>query len=413
MKVKKKIETLIILVACSLLYSASFAKTNDAVAKNVHHHPAKPISRISNQAYDGVYKSTDGGLTWQRINRGLTSRWIQSLAINPDNPNFLYAGTEGTCSELCGCDSGGVFQSWDAGMTWSLIKGIDRKLQVSTVAIDPKSSRNFYVGTVGWCGEGCGGGNGVFKSDDGARTWGALHDLSDKWVTSFVTNPEQSDILYAGTYGICYDVDGCDKGEGIFKSTNGGATWNVSNIGLSNRYVSSLAINPKNPNTLYAGTVGICLGEDELDNCYKSNVFQSTDAGATWRGLNTGMYGDLEITSLVVDPTSPNIIYAGTSGTYRGHEGAGIYKSIDEGQTWQTVNKGLAHLNIMSLAIDSNYPTTLYAGTSDGVFKSTNGGTNWFATDLKGSVATIVIDSTQAGTLYAGVGYPTTPETGR
>ena len=126
-------------------------------------------------------------------------------------------------------------------------------------------------------------------------------------------------------------------------------------VGLANTEVYALAIDPSNPNILYAGTFG-------------AGVFKSTDGGAHWTTLNTGLT-DTRVSSLAIDPSNPNILYAGTPGV-------GVFKSTDGGGHW--IDVGLANTEVYALAIDPSNPNILYAGTFDaGVFKSTDGGGDW------------------------------------
>jgi hypothetical protein len=162
------------------------------------------------------------------------------------------------------------------------------------------------------------------------------------WIYALAVDPNTPTTLYAGTYG-----------GGVFKSTDGGATWSAVNTGLSNKSVWALAIDPTAPNTLYAGTYG--------------GVFKSTDGGASWSA--NGLTGN-GVFALAIDPNTPTTLYAGTNG--------GVFKSTNSGATWSATGTGPT--NVRALVIDPTTPTTLYAGTNGGVFKSADGGVNWSAT---------------------------------
>src|SRR5262249_34153994 len=142
--------------------------------------------------------------------------------------------------------------------------------------------------------------------------------------------------------------------------------------GLPLGRVSSLAVDPGTPSTVYAGS-------QSADGVL---VFKSTDAGATWNLSSSGLpsSGIFEISALVIDPQTPSTVYAGTIGT-------GVFKSVNGGASWSAVNNGLIGLGILALVIDPVTPSTLYAGTTpvtsseplQGMFKSTNGGGSWSA----------------------------------
>jgi photosystem II stability/assembly factor-like uncharacterized protein len=131
----------------------------------------------------------------------------------------------------------------------------------------------------------------------------------------------------------------------VFKSTDGGATWSGTSLGST---VWALAIDPQNPNILYAGT----------ESFYGGGVFKSTDGGATWSGTSLTR----TVWALAIDPQNPNILYAGAYG---------VFKSTDGGATWSEFSDGLTDYYIYALAVNPQYTNIVYAGTrTDGVFKT-------------------------------------------
>src|SRR5262245_40434434 len=155
-----------------------------------------------------------------------------------------------------------------------------------------------------------------------------------------------------------------ESGGGLFKTTDGGATWNPINSGLlTTMPVSALAIDSRNSNTLYAGI-----------RYWPGGLFKSVDGGRNWLELSlpTGRLQGLKVVfSLAVIPGDPYTIYALTGGAN------GVFKSSDRGQTWNAVNFGFGMSEVLALAIDPQNPTTMYAATGDGVFKSEDAGANW------------------------------------
>jgi photosystem II stability/assembly factor-like uncharacterized protein len=199
-------------------------------------------------------------------------------------------------------------------------------------------------------------------------------------------DPANPQTLYAGIVG-----------DGICKSSDGGANWSASSTGLPSRDavslllrdVMSLALDPGNPQTLYAGIRG-------------GGVYKSNDGGASWADFSSGLpissYSDVRC--LAIDPSHPQTLYAGTVGD-------GICKSTNGGASWAASSSGLPSPGVWGvwcLAIDPSNPQTLYAGTvNGGVYKSSNGGAGWAAssTGLMDSwVQCLVINP--SGTLYAG-----------
>jgi photosystem II stability/assembly factor-like uncharacterized protein len=187
--------------------------------------------------------------------------------------------------------------------------------------------------------------------------------------------------------------------ENVVKADNG-CSWSAVNTGLTNMWVQSLAIDPKNTNTVYAGT--------------HDGAFKSTNGGINWAQINNGLT-NLRVNCLVIDSQYTNTIYAGTD--------EGIFKTIDGGQNWMLSSNGLKtavvfppYPSTYSLAIDHQYTNTIYAGTDEGIFKTIDGGQNW--TWLNGNnseigayqpfpgpyIWSLAIDSNDSNIIYATVG---------
>jgi photosystem II stability/assembly factor-like uncharacterized protein len=169
------------------------------------------------------------------------------LVIDSTKPTTLYAGTGGSSFEFPS-SSGGVFKSTDGGASWSSAGLADAAITV--LAIDPAKSSTLYAGT-GTDPSAPQGFRGMFKSTDGGATWlpinnglAGLFDVRSS-ITALVIDPQNSNILYAGT-----------SGGGVFRSIDGGTNWSPFNDGLTNLDVRVLAVVPGNPNTYYAGTAG-------------------------------------------------------------------------------------------------------------------------------------------------------------
>jgi photosystem II stability/assembly factor-like uncharacterized protein len=320
-----------------------------------------------------------GTNVWTSI--GLEGKKIYSLAIDQTSPSTLYAGTDG-----------GVFKSTDGGATWSAVNVGLTSTVINMLAIDPASPSTLYVGTNG----------GVFKSTDGGAIWNAVNvGLTSTVINTLVIDPASPSTLYVGTNG------------GVFKSIDGGITWHMSNTGLENGSINvgALAINPTASSTIYAGTM-ICLNEYSC----AGGVFKSIDGGGTW--IITGLNNTVgHISTLVIDPTMPNTIYAGTWGL--------VFKSMDGGTTWGSTggwDGGWPEHWVRTLAIDPLHPSTIYAGTVyggigsvsdqfreiyEGVFQTTNGGATWGRVNnglTNTAVYALMVDPSDPSIVYAGTG---------
>jgi photosystem II stability/assembly factor-like uncharacterized protein/lysophospholipase L1-like esterase len=302
---------------------------------------------------NGVFKSEDGGGSWDAANNGLTNRFVLSLAIDPRTPAALYVGT-----------GGGLFKSTDSGRSWRAVSSSLANSAVRALAIDPQTPTILYASIN----------DALSKSTDGGSTWSTAESrIRFEPAIALVIDPQTPTTLYAGT-----------RGGGVFKSSDGGGSWSAINVGLTNFDVNAVAINPQVPTTLYAGTHG--------------GVFESTHGGGSWSAINGGLT-DRRVAALAIDPQTPTTLYAGT-------RGGGVFKSSDGGRGWDAVDTGLTSLAISALAINPQVPTTLYAGSSwaQGVFKSTDGGGSW-GTVNSGLINTVVfavaIDPESVTTVYA------------
>ena len=236
------------------------------------------------------------------------------------------------------------------------------------------------------------------------------------WIYALATDPTNPNTVYAGSYG-----------GSVFKSTNGGATWTTVNSGLSYSGIScpvhELLVDPTTPTTLYLGSYGggvfkstdgglswVATTPPSLDTFItglvldpsspnkifavnKFSVLKSTDGGLTWSAKTSGLPSNPWPSDLALDPHSPSNLYVGTN--------QGVYKSTDAGETWTAANQGLNSLNIFAVAVDPNATGTLYAATYviDGsigtLFKSIDGGANWVPAGLSssGPIYSITISS--------------------
>jgi photosystem II stability/assembly factor-like uncharacterized protein len=215
--------------------------------------------------------------------------------------------------------------------------------------------------------------------------------FDDESITAIEIDPRNPQTIYAGTQ---LDFSAGRQGK-LFKSTDCGQTWDTLLVGGSYR---AILVDPINHNVIYA---------------LPHAIVKSTDAGRSWRQITNGMRIDSEtrVQSLVIDPMNPSILYAGTGGVY----GGSLYKSADGGASWQNlyqsaeITPGLRD-GVVSLAIDPKNPAIIYAGTAWRGFlvKSTNGGATWSLTGLgqtNGIVEFVAIHPRASETIYAGVGF--------
>ncbi|HKV37781.1 MAG TPA: SBBP repeat-containing protein, partial [Blastocatellia bacterium] len=180
----------------------------------------------------------------------------------------------------------------------------------------------------------------------------------------------------------------------IYRTTDGGGSWSKLGNGLPpNLGVLSIALDPVNPSTLYAGVGGALPGGQP-----SGTLFKSIDGGDTWTQLSTAVDGS----NIAVDPKTPSTLYASRAGHgVLGGIGSELVKSTNGGLTWRPATLGLGPGTINTLVIDPQNTSNLYAGTTQGLFRSTNGGRNWDGTHLGDGIKSISIDPRHPSALYA------------
>lgn len=314
----------------------------------------------------GLFKTVDGGGSWSQLatfesavpvpgyppgvlppNSGLLSPApVTSLLIDFANPNILYAATDSSCYRL----GSNLHKSTDGGASWSHI-GQNASDCGPLMAMDPTNPNTLYLRNGNDYD-----GYGLRKSTNGGASWVGVPPGQLNGLSAVVIDPTTPAILYAATDST--SPEGSSTIGGVQKSTDGGATWDA--VGLPNQDVSLLAIDPLQPNILYAGV------SDYADGCCFRGLFKSDDSGASWSPINNGL-GELlgsrvNVNALILDPDHPEVLYLGTSGY-------GVFKSSDGGTTWTPFNDGLTFLDVRVLAIARGATPTVYAGTPGGVFK--------------------------------------------
>jgi photosystem II stability/assembly factor-like uncharacterized protein len=298
-----------------------------------HSNPATIYTGTTNL---GVLKSTDSGTSWTSVNSDLTSIDVLSLALDPQNSNTVYVST----------NDHGLFKSTDGGASWTAIKeGLPADYAVTTIVIDQSNPLTLYVGTTGDCDFFFCKGQ-VFKSVDGGRRWDATGVSGpDSGISALAMDSKNPKTLYAasGEFGDLY------------KSTDAGTSWGGISFDFLFSTIVTIAIDPVNPSALYVGTVGLVIRPSE--SWVSKGIFKSTDGGASWIETTAGL-GDFNIEDIAIDPASPGTLYAATD--------TGVFRSGNGGKNWSELNKGLGEGFVLDLAIAPTDPATVYAGTFGG-----------------------------------------------
>ncbi|MBI2873954.1 MAG: hypothetical protein HYY09_02605 [Firmicutes bacterium] len=280
-------------------------------------HPQNP-----DIIYVAGFKSTDGGLHWSRTNMpgGQSILGIRAMAIDPKHPNTVYAANINT---------GSVYKTTTGGQSWTSILVT---LQPYALAIDPRDTQIVYVGTA----EGQ-----LHKSEDGGETWTDMLASSalDIIVSEIEINPVNPDEIYLGT-GSWYnnsELDrrfNCPANKGIYRSRDGGRTWEHLENQMRDALVSDIDIAPTDTNVMYA------VAADQHYNCTGTfdnqdvSIFKSVDGGGSWSKVlsdagNEGLFNAMN--QVAIDPMNENVVYTVASER--------VLKSLDGGETWATVTQ--------------------------------------------------------------------------
>jgi photosystem II stability/assembly factor-like uncharacterized protein len=265
--------------------SAVVAGWTRLTALAVDPHPAP---KIFAGASNGLFESSDAGAHWNRVQTG-SGNYVQALAIDPRRPNTVYVSV---CKNSIGCYGYGTFlKTVDGGATWRKIVGIEQLAgvprAVASIAVDPDGGNIVFAGTNR---------GGLFRSTDAGRAWqrvgaahgdGKSHLDSPSAIVAIAIDPRNDRNVYAVV-----------QSGGIVKSSDGGKTWGTANAGLTNLDMYALAIDPHNPQTLFASTFG--------------GVFRSSNGGQSWQRFDRGLPAG-GVASFAVDPVR-NTLYAGTNG---------------------------------------------------------------------------------------------------
>src|SRR5262249_11085323 len=250
----------------------------------------------------------------------------------PSQPNVFY---------MAPCN-GGVFKSTDYGRTWEPIFDDQPTASVGAIAVSVSNPNIVYVGR----GEGLhrpdlSVGDGIYKSTDAGKTWTHLGLHAGQQIPALAIDPRDPNRVFAAVLGRPY---GPSEERGVFMSTDGGQNWQKVLYKDESTGCSDVHIDPSNPQVVYASMWEAREGPWEDNNQFNGNgggLFKSTDGGKTWRQLTNGLPKNLAQINLAIAPSQPSRIYArvGTTdkGAYGSDAGLGIFRSDDSGENWAKI----------------------------------------------------------------------------
>ena len=313
----------------------------------------------------GVWKTTDYGLTWMPLFDGQPTQSIGAVAVAPSDPNIVYVGSGEGLQRPDLSVGDGIYRSADAGRTWTHL-GLRGARQIAAIIIDPADPQRLFVAALGHP-YGPNDERGVFRSTDGGATFQkVLYKDENTGAIDVAFDPANTQTVYAVLWAARqgpweYDNAYVGATSGLFKSTDGGATWLPLTQGLPAAADGlsriGIAIAPTDPNRIYAWVTARTSG-----------LYRSVDAGANWTLMNAEPRvwgrGD-DFANVRVDPTNANIVYAANTSTYRSTDGGRTFTAIKGapgGDDYHTIWINPANHDIILIAADQGATITVNGG---------------------------------------------------
>ncbi len=312
----------------------------------------------------GVWKSTDGGLTWRPMTDKVKdmSPSIGAIAVAPSDPNVIYAGTGEACIRGNIVGGNGVYKSIDAGKTWSYA-GLRDTHAIGRIFVNPKNADIAFVAALGHP-FGPNPERGIFRTTDGGKSWSkVLYKDENSGGIDLSFDPNNANVIFAALWQarrFPWDMQSGGPGSGLYRSADGGATWKqLTDHGLPEGTI---------------GRIGVAVGYNStrvwaLIENDKGGLFRSDDGGDNWTLVNSDrLYRQRAFyyTHVFADPNSPDSVYALNTGMYHSNDGGKGFRPIR-----------VPHGDNHGLWIDPGDPNRMIESNDGGANVSTNGGASW------------------------------------
>ncbi|MDT8449054.1 MAG: hypothetical protein RQ847_02665 [Wenzhouxiangellaceae bacterium] len=315
-------------------------------------------------ASGGIWKTENGGITWQPVFDDQGSYAVGVVELDPANPDTVWAGTGEDNAQRSVGFGDGVYRSLDGGRSWTNM-GLKDSGHIGSIKIDPRDSNVIFVAAHGplWS---AGGDRGVYKTTDGGRNWERVLEIDEHTgVNEVLMHPENPDLLLAASWQrrrhVWTLIDG-GPGSGVHRSADGGETWTEITAGLPDEVMGriGIALAPSRPDVVYA----IIEAEGE-----GAGFYRSTDFGVSWEKRSDYVSGSPQYyNELVVDPVDPDRVYS--MDTF-------LQVSEDGGKNWNRVGIEHKHVDEHALWIDPANTDHLVTGNDGGIYESWDRGDNW------------------------------------
>lgn len=286
---------------------------------------AQRAKAAANTASDTLKPSVLSGLKWRGIGPAFTSGRVSAIAVNPANPSEYYVGA----------GSGHIWKTVNNGTTFTPIFDNYGSYAIGALAIDPNNHHVVWAGT----GENThqralGYGNGVFKSEDGGRSWKNMGLKSSRQIGKIIIDPRNSDVVYVAAEGSVWGPGG---ERGLYKTIDGGKTWERILYISENTGINHITMDPRMPDVMYA------TSEQRRRHFFtkigggpESAVYKTTDGGKNWSKLTSGLpSGHVGGMCIEVSPANPDIVYLIVEAA---DNNGGFFRSVNRGLTWTKMN---------------------------------------------------------------------------
>jgi photosystem II stability/assembly factor-like uncharacterized protein len=313
-------------------------------------------------ASGGVWKTVNGGTTYEPIFDSQDSYSIGCVTLDPNNPNVVWVGSGENNNQRSVAYGDGVYKSEDGGASWKNM-GLKTSEHIGKIIVEPKNSDVVYVAAIGplWKE---GGERGVYKTTDGGKTWEQVLKIDEHTgVNDLIMDPRNPEVLYASAFqrrrsDYAYVSGG--PGSGIFKSTNGGKTWDKANNGLpsADKGRIGLAISPADPEYIYA----------IVEAAKEAGTYRSTNRGASWQKMSGHQTGGNYYNEIIADPLNRETVYT---------MGYAISISTDGGKNFKPIGEKSKHVDNHALWVNPLNTNHMINGCDGGIYETWDGAKTW------------------------------------
>ena len=328
--------------------------------------PSQPNVFYIGVCNGGVWKTDDYGRTWQPVFDSQPTGSIGAVAVAPSDPDVIYVGSGEGLQRPDLSIGDGIYRSADAGRTWTHL-GLRDGQQIPQIAIDPRNPNRIFAAVLGHP-YGPNEERGIFRSLNGGQTFEkVLYKDENTGGSDVVIDPSNPNIVYAALWearqGPWENAQWGGTGGGLFKSTDGGQNWRQLTLGLGDVVQINIAIAPSHPRRIYASVA----------NEHGLGIYRSDDAGENWTRITedprpAARIGGGDLSVPAVDPGNPDIVYAASVVTW---------KSTDGGKTWTGMRGAPGGDDYQRIWINPHHPEIMLIVSDQGAIITVNGGETW------------------------------------